>query len=47
MASNFTNTNIDFMNLKQIRAAARNLGVTTVHSVLTAKSALITAIKAK
>lgn len=47
MASIATNTNINGMNRKQLQKLAREVGVSSVHSVATTTPALITAIKAK
>lgn len=49
MASVFSAQNILHMNIKQLRSAARQVGVasTTLDNTMTSKASLITAIKAK
>lgn len=48
MASIATNTNIDYMNIKQIKHLARQiLGTPAVYSLATSKASLVSAIKAK
>lgn len=47
MASPYSNTNVNFLNVKQVRRVARELGIANVHSLATTPGALITAIKAK
>ena len=49
MATVFSAQNIAHMNIKQLRVAARQVGVapTTLNDTMTSRASLITAIKAK